>query len=362
MHIWIGKLPRETDCEMLVVVKKSNLQCALKRCPLDVLKLAGLLPQNLKTNPFHSTAKITKHQSLLRNWCGNTRRGQVDRRATDRRGTPASLLISHNISRNKKPWKTQQRCVAKGPAPSTPLRSLFSHPPQSSNHHNFLQMERYQFGCKLTLNFDCTRKLRRKKSWSTVRWLDAEAGNYRWNNASGTRNNREYRVIMQPRTFTSGRITNARTCSSWMISSTETHLEMGNRGSLFYGALRPFPSLCVFSNVLVSAVLYVVLRCTEREREETTSSSQENLQMCWFFFLKSVRFVFSRMVGCSASQRRWCVEFSSRTWGLFPVRWSRVLLCRQRRSSFWRDILWDFFSSRIRGFFSIAWWSGFVAL
>jgi hypothetical protein len=42
---------------MLVEVKKSNLQCALKRCPLDMLKLAGLLPQNLKTNPFIALQK-----------------------------------------------------------------------------------------------------------------------------------------------------------------------------------------------------------------------------------------------------------------------------------------------------------------
>ncbi len=43
-------------------------------------------------------------------------------------------------------------------------------------------------------------------------------------------------------------------------------MEMGNWGSLFYGPPRPFPSLCVFSNVLVSAVLYVLLGCIERER------------------------------------------------------------------------------------------------
>jgi hypothetical protein len=45
---------------MLVLVKKSNLQCALNRCPLDVLKLAGLLPQNLKTNPFIALQKATR--------------------------------------------------------------------------------------------------------------------------------------------------------------------------------------------------------------------------------------------------------------------------------------------------------------
>jgi hypothetical protein len=60
-----------------------------------------------------------------------------------------------------------------------------------------------------------------------------------------------------------------------MISSTETHLEMGNWGSLFDGALHPFPSLCVFSNVLVSAELYVLLRCRERERGDDELLSRE---------------------------------------------------------------------------------------
>jgi hypothetical protein len=71
---------------------------------------------------------------------------------------------------------------------------------------------------------------------------------------------------MQLRTFTSGRITKARTGSSWMISSTETHLEMGNWGSLFYGALRPFPSLCVFKRSRLRSVVCSAALQRERER------------------------------------------------------------------------------------------------
>lgn len=186
-------------------------------------------------------------------------------------------------------------------------------------------MARYQFGCKLTL--DCTRKLRRKKSWSTVRWLNAEAGSYQWNNACGARNNREYRCHHE-RSRAEGLQMREPVLHGWFHPRRHTwKWVIGDRCSMALCVL--FPRFLCFQT-FSSPQSWMFSCVAQREREETTSSSQENLQMCWFFFLKSSRFVFSRMIGFSASQRRRCVEFSSRTWGLFPVRWSRVLLCRQR--------------------------------
>jgi hypothetical protein len=47
---------------MLVVVKKSNLQCAFEEVSIGCAEAGQAAPTKLENKPLHSTANITKYQ------------------------------------------------------------------------------------------------------------------------------------------------------------------------------------------------------------------------------------------------------------------------------------------------------------